>query len=67
MHAVIQDFVAARERYLALDQARIAPRTPEQREQFYIELMRAWLELHRHAQAVAGLRFAAGMQFARLN
>ena len=67
MDDVIQDFIAAREHYMALDKARIAPRTPEERERFYIELMRAWLELHYHAQAVAGLRFAAGMTFAKLN
>ncbi len=67
MDAVIQEFMTAREHYLRLEKARIRPRSPQERERFYIELMRAWLELHYHAQAVAGLRFAEGMQFAKVN
>ncbi len=67
METVINDFVAARDRYLALEKARIRPRTPEQRERFHIELMEAWLKLQHSAQAVAGLRSAEGMQFARVN
>ncbi len=67
MDAVIQDFLTARERYLRLERDRTQPRSPAERERFYIELMRAWLEVHHRAQAVAGLRFAEGMQFAKLN
>ncbi len=65
MEVVIREFVAARERYLQLEHARIQPRTPAEREAFYIELMRAWLEVHQRAELVAGLRFAEGMQFAK--
>ncbi len=67
MEAVIQEFVAARERYLKLERARIQPRTPAEREAFYIELMQAWLEVHRRAQSVAGLRFTEGMRFAKVD
>lgn len=65
MEIVIQEFMAARERYLQLERARVQPRTPAGRETFHIELMRAWLEVHNHAQLVAGVRFAEGMQFAK--
>ncbi len=67
MNDAIQDFLTARERYLQLEQARIQHRTPEEREVFHIELMRAWLEVHHHAQIVTGIRFAEGMEFARVN
>ncbi len=67
MEVVIREFVAARERYLQLERARIQPRTPAEREAFHIELMQAWLEVHRRAQLVAGVRFAEGMQFAQGN
>jgi hypothetical protein len=67
MNAPILQFMAARERYLQLERARTRPRTPEERELFHIELMRAWLEVHYCAQVVTGLRFAEGMQFAKAN
>ncbi len=67
MDCVIQDFITAREHYLRLEKQRIQPRSPEQRELFYIELMGAWLHVHYLAQTVAGLRFAEGMKFAKVN
>ncbi len=67
MDVVISNFLAAREHYLNLQQARTQPRTPEQREVFYIELLRAWLEVHYRAQLVAGVRFAEGVTFAEVN
>ncbi len=67
METVITNFMAARDWYQRLEKARIQPRTPKERELFHIELMQAWLDVHYAAQAVAGLRFAEGMEFATVN
>ncbi len=67
METAIRDFIAARERYMQLDLARIQARSPEERELVHIELMEAWLEVHHHAQIVAGIRFVEGVQFAQVN
>ena len=67
METAIHDFIAARERCLQLERARIQARTREELELVHLELAEAWLEVHHHAQIVAGVRFAEGLKFARVN
>ncbi len=67
MDSAIENFLAARERYEELQNARVRHRSPEERERYHIELMRAWLDVHHHAQVTAGLRFAGGIRFAEVN
>ena len=67
METVIRDFIAARERCLQLERARMQARTQEELELVHLELAEAWLEVHHQAQIVAGVRFAEGVEFARVN
>ena len=67
METAILDFIAARERCQQLECARIQARTREELELVHLELAEAWLEVQHHAQIVAGVRFAEGIEFARAN
>lgn len=63
----INGFLAAHDRYLALDRARTDCTHPAQRERLHIEILQAYLEVQYHAQVIAGLQYAAGMDFADAN
>lgn len=67
MNNVIQKFVEAHDRYLALDYARTQCAGPVEREAVYIAILKAYLEVQHHARQIAGLQFAEGMDFAELN
>jgi len=67
MNNVIRKFVEAHDRYLALDSARTQCSGPVEREQIYIELLKAYLEVQHHARQIAGLQFADGMDFSEAN
>jgi hypothetical protein len=67
MHAAIQKFLYAHERYLALDDARTNCVRPGEREAMHIEILRAYLEVQYRARVIAGLQFADGMDFAEAN
>ena len=67
MNNVIRKFVEAHDRYLALDNARTQCNGPVEREQIYIELLKAYLEVQHHARQIAGLQFADGMDFSEAN
>jgi len=63
----ISRFLAAHDRYLALDGARTNCTHPAQRERLHIEILQAYLEVQQCAQVIAGLQYAAGMDFADAN
>jgi len=63
----INKFLAAHDRYLALDRARTDCTHPAQRERLYIDILQAYLEVQYRAQVIAGLQYAAGMDFANAN
>ncbi|HEV8523558.1 MAG TPA: hypothetical protein VGQ71_03575 [Terriglobales bacterium] len=63
----INRFVAAHDRYLALDGARANCTHPAQRERLHIEILQAYLEVQYCAQVIAGLQHATGMDFADAN
>lgn len=67
MRKAIIRFKAAHERYLKLQRSRSHCRTPDQRERAHIAIMRAYLEVQRHARVIAGLQRADGIKFAELN
>jgi hypothetical protein len=64
---VIRKFVEAHDRYLSLDKARTQCSNPVEREQIYIAILKAYLEVQHHARQIAGLQFADGMDFSELN
>lgn len=57
----------AHDRYIALDNARTQCTGPVEREQIYIALLKAYLEVQHHARQIAGLQFADGMDFSESN
>jgi hypothetical protein len=59
MDIAIRQFFAAHEQYLALEQARTLCRSPQEREQMHIAILRAYLEVQRSIQVIAG-RESAG-------
>lgn len=67
MLRVLNRFVEAHDRYLALDRARTDCDNPQQREFLYIQLMQAYLEVHYRAREIAGLQFADGNDFVDVN
>ena len=67
MNLAIESFIAAHDRYLALDEARCDCTSPQQRERLHIEIMRAYLEVQQQARVITGLSDKAGMHFASTN
>ena len=67
MNNVIRKFVEAHDRYLSLDNARTQCTNPMEREQIYIALLKAYLEVQHRARQIAGLQFADGMDFSEFN
>ena len=67
MNNAIRKFVEAHDRYLALDEVRTECNSPIEREQIYVELLKAYLEVQHHARRIAGLQFADGMDFNEAN
>ncbi len=63
MLSVLNRFVEAHDRYLALDRARTDCENPQQRELMHIELLRAYLEVQFRARQIAGIQFADGNDF----
>ncbi len=67
METAIRDFIAASERCLQLERARIQARTPEELELVSLELLDALLDVQHHAQIITGIRFAENIDFVRVN
>ena len=67
MNTIVNKFVEAHDRYLSLDKARTQCSNPVEREQIYIAILKAYLEVQHHARQIAGLQFADGMDFSELN
>ncbi len=67
LDSAIVQFLYAHDRYLELDRARLDCRRPSEREQMYIAIMKAYLEVQFRARVIAGLQYADGMDFAETN
>ena len=63
----LQNFIAAHDRYLALDDARTSCNRPVEREQMHIEILKAYLEVQYRAKLIAGLQYANGNDYAEVN
>ena len=64
MMGLMQRFVEAHDRYLALDHVRTDCRNATEREVLHIEILRAYLEVQHYANEIAGQQYADGMDFA---
>ncbi len=67
MFPLLHRFVEAHDRYLALDGARTDCRNPQERDLFYIELLKAYLEVQFYARQIAGQQFADGNDYCEMN
>lgn len=67
MDRQIRRFLAAHETYTTLIDLRTDCRTPAEREQVHIEILRAYLAVQYQARVIAGLQSDDGMQFAEAN
>ena len=67
MDSAIQQFIAAHERYLQLDELRTDCHNSREREMMYIEILKAYMEVQYRAMIITGIQTADGMQFARAN
>lgn len=67
MDTAVQKFIDAHNRYLALDLVRTDCKSPRQRENVHIEILRAYLEVQYRARVIAGLQYGDGMDFADAN
>lgn len=67
LHSAIDKFLYAHDRYLELDRARLDCRRPSEREQMYIAILQAYLEVQFRARVITGLQYADGMNFAETN
>ncbi len=67
LDSAIAQFLYAHDRYLELDRVRMECRRPSEREQMYIAIMKAYLEVQFRARVIAGLQYADGMDFADIN
>lgn len=65
--AALEQFVAAHDRYLALDEVRTSCNRPAEREQMHIAIMKAYLEVQYRAKMIAGLQYADGNDYAEVN
>ena len=61
---LMQRFVEAHDRYLALDHIRTDCRNATEREVLHIEILKAYLEVQHYASEIAGQQYADGMDFA---
>jgi hypothetical protein len=64
MTGLMQRFVEAHDRDLALDCVRTDCRNAREREVVRIEILKAYLEVQHYANQIAGLHYADGMDFA---
>jgi hypothetical protein len=64
MLGLMQKFVEAHDRYLALDMHRLDCRNPKERELLHIEILKAYLEVQCLATQITGEQYADGMDFA---
>ena len=67
MDTAIEQFIAAHERYIQLDDLRADCGSPQEREHMYIEILRAYMEVQYRAMIITGMQTADGMEFARAN
>lgn len=67
MEHEIRRFLAAHETYSTLINLRTDCRTPQEREQVHIEILRAYLAVQHQARVISGLQEDDGMQFAEAN
>ena len=67
MDSAIQQFIAAHERYMQLDELRTDCHNSQEREMMYIEILKAYMEVQYRAMIITGIQAADGMQFARAN
>ena len=67
MTSAVIKFLDAHERYLSIDAVRTECSRPEEREQVYIEILKAYLEVQYRARVIAGLQFADGNDFSEMN
>lgn len=64
MTGLLQRFVEAHDRYLALEGGRTECRNPKERELMHIEILRAYLEVQHYATQITGIQYADGMDYA---
>ena len=64
MMGLMQRFVEAHDRYLALDTVRTDCRNATEREVLHIEILKAYLEVQHYANEITGQQYADGMDFA---
>ncbi len=64
MMGLMQRFVEAHDRYLALDCVRTDCRSAKEREVLHIEILKAYLEVQHYANQIAGQQYADGNDFA---
>ena len=67
MDTAIRQFVVAHDRYKYLDQVRTACSSAQEREEMYIAILGAYLEVQLRARVIAGLQLADGIRFADMN
>ena len=67
MNSVIQKFLFAHDRYVALNDVRTDCVSAVEREHIHIAIMKAYLEVQYRARTIAGLQYADGMDFAEVN
>lgn len=64
MIGLMQRFVEAHDRYLALEMGRADCRNAKERELLHIEILKAYLEVQFVANEIAGQQYADGMDYA---
>lgn len=64
MMGLMQRFVEAHDRYLALEGVRTDCRNAREREVVHIEILKAYLEVQHYANQITGQQYADGMDFA---
>ena len=67
MDQEIRRFLAAHATYSSLIDLRTGCRSPQEREQVHIEILRAYLAVQYQARVISGLQEDEGMQFAEAN
>jgi hypothetical protein len=67
MNSALRQFIAAHDRYIALEVARTEVTSPEQREHLHVEILRAYLEVQMRAKMIAGQQYADGNDYAEMN
>ena len=67
LNTAVKQFELAHQRYLSIESSRTECTRPAEREQMYIALMQAYLEVQYRAKVIAGIQYADGMEFADAN